>query len=248
LNAQSETQLEATYNCIKNNKTNTGILKVDGNKSLFTYDNDLNETNKSVSEKNNSYGRKEFNFSFQAGDSIGIKYYISLNEKLLISRELLFKDMNTTPYVVHESLKKIPWNIKEEFKKIGKYRCQKAVGIFRGRQYIAWFNPEIPVNFGPWKLHGLPGLIMEAYDQGKFAIFQIESLEFKSNEKLDIKPPKNGKEISLERFVQLRKKQVEDLQNHIQSKLPRGAHFNINSVSYNYLEKTFDFQNKKIGK
>jgi len=57
---------------------------------------------------------------------------------------------------------KIPpqqWEIMNDTLTIMGYLCQKAVSTFRGRNHIAWFTSEIPVNDGPWKLYGLPGLI-----------------------------------------------------------------------------------------
>lgn len=50
------------------------------------------------------------------------------------------------------------------------YRCERAVADFRGRRWTAWYAREIPVGDGPWKLHGLPGLILFAEDsQGDFS-------------------------------------------------------------------------------
>ena len=56
----------------------------------------------------------------------------------------------------------IDWKISEETKTMQDMVLQKAECDFRGRHYIAWFNPKIPIPDGPWKLRGLPGLILEA--------------------------------------------------------------------------------------
>ena len=44
------------------------------------------------------------------------------------------------------------------------YPCQLAKANFKGRTWFAWFAEDIPVSEGPWKLYGLPGLILRAYD------------------------------------------------------------------------------------
>lgn len=56
------------------------------------------------------------------------------------------------------------WEIADDTLTVLSYLCQKATCTFRGRNYAAWFAPEIPKSDGPWKLHGLPGLIMKADD------------------------------------------------------------------------------------
>ncbi|WHF52205.1 GLPGLI family protein [Chryseobacterium gotjawalense] len=58
----------------------------------------------------------------------------------------------------------IIWKILSEKKNILNFNCQAAIGNFRGRVYKVWFTPEIPFSNGPWKLKGLPGMILEAED------------------------------------------------------------------------------------
>ncbi|WP_407483367.1 GLPGLI family protein [Elizabethkingia meningoseptica] len=75
------------------------------------------------------------------------------------------------------------WNIKNEFIDIFGYRCQKATLSMYGRKWIAWFSPEIPINNGPYKFFGLPGLIMNISDEEKNHSFKIISFQ---NQSVDI--------------------------------------------------------------
>ena len=80
-------------------------------------------------------------------------------------------------YIYEDELNTQQWEIRDSTKTILNYSCQMAVCNFRGREWTAWFTTDIPVSDGPWKLSGLPGLIMEAYDKGNQYVFTIVGLQ-----------------------------------------------------------------------
>lgn len=91
-------------------------------------------------------------------------------------------------YAMDEPSVKQDWTITNETKNIGGYHCQKATTHFRGRSYEAWFANALPYQNGPWKLGGLPGLILEAYDTNKEIVFTFKSLEDTSSTVIELPP------------------------------------------------------------
>ena len=64
----------------------------------------------------------------------------------------------------YEEKRPLKWEILSEKKTIGEWPVQKATTNYLGRQWIAWFSTEIPIQDGPYKFHGLPGLIVSLED------------------------------------------------------------------------------------
>jgi len=83
-------------------------------------------------------------------------------------------------YVTEEPMPAINWKITKDTMSFAGQRCQKATTHFKGRDYVAWFSPDLPFRNGPWKLNGLPGLIVEAYDAKKEVVFNFAGFEDKS--------------------------------------------------------------------
>ncbi|MDP3392602.1 GLPGLI family protein [Sediminibacterium sp.] len=102
--------------------------------------------------------------------------------------------------VIENRIDKIDWKILDSTKEVKGLNCALAEAKFKGRIYKAWFCPAISVNAGPWKLNGLPGLIIEAYDLSNSIQFSLESLE--KNEQL-IELPKAFKKVTKKEFDQL---------------------------------------------
>lgn len=106
---------------------------------------------------------------------------------------LWFNDKNCT----------LNWTITEDSKNLFGYNCQKASIHFRGRNYIAWFTSDIPINDGPYKFSNLPGLILEIYDiQNQFHFKIIKLFYPKSNYLVYVDP--FGLEVDKNQFQKLK--------------------------------------------
>jgi GLPGLI family protein len=62
----------------------------------------------------------------------------------------------------HEPTPAIEWMLSEDTLTVGGYLCRQATATYRGVRWQVCYTEEIPSSAGPWRLRGLPGLIVEA--------------------------------------------------------------------------------------
>lgn len=124
----------------------------------------------------------------------------------LNSPKLFFNQKIAKDNFIYEENISPKWKMSSESKTLAGYKCQKAEMHYAGRDYTAWFTPEIPISAGPYKFSGLPGLIVEIYDSKKEYHFTL--IGFK-----EIKKPlpfnyskSNSLETEKEKFLEVLRK------------------------------------------
>lgn len=61
-------------------------------------------------------------------------------------------------------------------------RCLMATTTYGGRDYVAWFAPDVPISDGPYKFCGLPGLIVRIADTENEHIFELQGARYGVNQ------------------------------------------------------------------
>jgi GLPGLI family protein len=158
---------------------NLAILDFSNSEAFFSY----TEHGKSPNKKLKSTvikGGDGGNFAKKVNTAAQGVYINKENGSLLVYDEK--KEIFMT-----DSVQQIKWKyIENKTKKIADYDCYMAEGYFRGCYYTVWYTPDIPSSFGPWKLNGCSGLILEATrDDGALSfyatqiIFQEKEITYK---------------------------------------------------------------------
>ncbi len=112
-------------------------------------------------------------------------------------------------YHVSGKLEKIDWKISDDTLTVGGYLCRKATGDYAGRKWNVWFTEEIASSAGPWKLRGLPGMILKAEDSKSIHSFEFSGLINRQTAiRYDIPHKKHTSHIPIdvEKFVKQRNK------------------------------------------
>jgi len=125
-------------------------------------------------------------------------------------------------YIVQEDLPKINWALTTSQKKIGSYNCYLAEGEFAGRSYNAWFTTDLSGFFGPWKYHGLPGVILQISDdlsEVQFFATKITTVDVPVSQ---IENNKEYKVVSRQEYIETLNQYVDDLSKKINTKIGRG--------------------------
>ena len=136
-------------------------------------------------------------------------------------------------FLIKDSLPTYKWKLEENTKMIGQYLCFKATTTKEvsnrkrrmGRrnkteendsipktkiiEVTAWYTPDIPINNGPEKYEGLPGLILEI-DQEKTTLL-CTKIVLNSKEKHTLKAPTKGKKVTQKEYDKITEKKAKEM-------------------------------------
>ena len=118
----------------------------------------------------------------------------------LVNNTFLFSKDN---YIV--SYKKPEWKLSQVTKIIGGYLCYKATEISNNQKspHIVWYTLDIPFGFGPARFNGLPGLVLEEFDNVlHYKAIKIELNNKKSIDK-KIQKPQKGKRVTEKEYIKI---------------------------------------------
>lgn len=130
----------------------TFILSVDDEKSVFA---------KIVDDKIETHNYMIFKNYPQSGE-------VSLKDEC----DYTYKCYYTEP------MPDFDWQMLDGDSIVCDYKCQKAKVTYRKRTWIVWYSLDLPYPDGPWKLSGLPGLILKAQDVAgdfSFSAFKVRT-------------------------------------------------------------------------
>ncbi|SMP32636.1 GLPGLI family protein [Chryseobacterium profundimaris] len=122
-------------------------------------------------------------------------------EKDYAKKIINFYDTFKTAHLIIPENDLPKWKIENEFMNINSISCQKATTTYKGRVWEAWFSKEYPINDGPYKFSGLPGIIVSIKDSENDHIFNLIQIK-KINEIFSLLP-KSAKRITFPEYKKI---------------------------------------------
>lgn len=129
------------------------------------------------SQPYNSYlgetgGKKKFESEYYDALAHVPTVWMDYPAGLCTTQEELMPDM----FEGSEKKPSIDWKLQEDTLTWNGYHCNRATALYAGVQWSVWYTQEVPSAAGPWKLQGLPGLIVWACDGDSVHSFALNNL------------------------------------------------------------------------
>jgi hypothetical protein len=240
---------EVIYTFFANGAKKEAKLRFNSSQSIFIIKTD--QLNKKKVEVTTDEEKSEVNlhFNLDINTPMSLGMLTDIKNNYIIDHEFLPVDFAAIKFdtlFVKDTARIISWELLNETKSINSFNCQKAQGNFRGRTYTVWFTNDIPVSLGPWKLNGLPGLILEATDSLKQFQYFAEKIELQM-EVNNIDTAGFFKQIYITpieertKFLSLLEAIYKEISSKISTSLPRG----VVSTSSRSSLKIIDENNEK---
>lgn len=135
----------------------------------------------------------------QAGETLG--FFAPIIYQNSLEGSLDIQDQALSDYFTHTEPMLTNWEIGTKSETIAGYECTDATITYGGRTWTVWFAPDLPVPYGPWKLCGLPGLILRAESSPRRYVFEAIAVR-QADRPMFTREKRMEHKISLEKLLE----------------------------------------------
>lgn len=141
-----------------------------------------------------AWGKRDSSLAYHLTPSF--YYYYPREQRLKRTYRVLSEE-----FLLQDTLCQPSWVLTDEEKSIGGYACRKAHCEHGGRRWTAWFTNELPGVAAPRHLTGLPGVVLEAADEGQEIVWSYNGkIENTEEDPLLIRFPAAFSELPARKF------------------------------------------------
>jgi GLPGLI family protein len=111
-------------------------------------------------------------------------------------------------YLIEGEMQPTAWKIQNDLKEVAGHICMKAVteDTLKNQKIVAWFAQDIPIQAGPDRFNGLPGMILEIdINEGAMSITANKITFKKLTTELDLPKKIKSKKMNNETYLNLLK-------------------------------------------
>ncbi|MEI8202144.1 MAG: GLPGLI family protein [Bacteroidota bacterium] len=115
--------------------------------------------------------------------------------------------------LVQDTLHPPEWKILNDMKEVAEHVCMNATwtDTLRGQNVVVWFALDIPVQAGPDRFFGLPGLILEVNINNGAKVMTAEKFEMKTiTDEFKLPKKTKGKQMNEKAYLGMIKKFLDD--------------------------------------
>lgn len=136
----------------------------------------------------------------------GRKEAYSINRNFAQNTQTDIIEMIGKTYIVEDSLQIPNWKILNDIKDVAGHICMKASveDTIKRQKIIAWFAQDMPLNAGPERYCGLPGVILELDVNDGAVMITADKIETKKlTQELDLPKKMKGKKVNEAEYLSM---------------------------------------------
>lgn len=147
----------------------------------------------------------DYHYARENGDPRSYDY-ATIYQNYPQSGQMTIREGLLPHFYIYKDEPPLEWNLVKGQEQVLGHKCKKAEVQYAGRTWIAYYAEDIPSANGPWKLTGLPGLVLKAESKDGVHRFIAQYIFNVDKQKITFYKKKKDVMVKRDKFIKLRNK------------------------------------------